>query len=325
MKLSHAIEKMELCYKADQPFFLWGQPGIGKSEGTLQASENLKIDFIDERMIQRDPVDIRGLPQIIDGQCIWTRPDFLPTKGKGFLFLDELNAAPQLVQASCYQLINERRIGNHRLPKGWLPCAAGNRETDRSVANRMPSALANRFVHIDVDADLDDWITWGLNNGVRTEVLAFQRFRPALLNNFDPKKNEKAFATPRSITFLSKLMDANKGEIDFDFAKGVTGEGHAAEFVGFLNIYKSLPDPDMVIMAPKKAEVPVDPATLYAICGAVAQKASDQNMKNVVEYANRLPDEFSVLLIRDCINRDGELVKTRAFIEWTSKHSDVLI
>ena len=325
MKPSKIVEALKVCIAAKQPTFLWGPPGVGKSDVVAQVAAMLKMQLTDVRAVLLDPVDLRGLPTVEDGEALWCPPAFLPKSGKGILFLDELNAAPPLVQAACYQLVLDRKIGEYELPKGWVVIAAGNRETDRAVTSRMPSPLANRFVHLDFDVDLDDWINWGLSNGVRTEVLAFQRFRPELLYNFDPKRNEKAFSTPRSITFLSRLMDANNGEIDFDLTKGVTGEGYAAEFVGFMNIYKSLPDPAMVIMAPKKAEVPTDPATLYAICGAVAQKTSEQNMKNVVEYANRLPVEFSVLLIRDCVNRDENLVKTRAFIEWTSVHSEVLI
>lgn len=326
MKPSRITETLKTCVAAKQPTFLWGPPGVGKSDVVAQIAAELKYKLIDVRAVLLDPVDLRGLPHIENGEAQWSPPAFLPKgKGKYILFLDELNAAPPLVQAACYQLILDRKIGEYELPKDAVVIAAGNRETDRAVTSRMPSALANRFVHLDFDVDLDDWVAWGLDNGIRTEVLAFQRFRPELLYNFDPKKNEKAFATPRSITFLSRLIDASNGKIEFDLAKGVVGEGYATEFLGFLKIYLSLPDPDVVLMAPKKAEVPEDPATLYAICGAVAQKASDQNMGNVVEYANRLPVEFSVLLVRDSINRDHSLMKTRAFIEWTSKHSDVLI
>ena len=325
MKPSRIIEALKTCIAAKQPVFMWGPPGVGKSDVMRQVAAMLKLLIVDVRAVLLDPVDLRGLPIVHDSEVQWCPPAFLPKSGKGVLFLDELNAAPPLVQAACYQLILDRKIGEYELPKGWVVIAAGNRETDRAVTSRMPSPLANRFVHLDFDVDLDDWIDWGLSHGVRTEVLAFQRFRPELIYNFDPKKNDKAFATPRSITFMSKLMDASNGDIDFDLAKGVVGEGYAAEFIGFLKIYKSLPDPDLVIMSPEKADVPTDPATLYAICSAVAQKASEQNMGNVVKYANRLSEEFSVLLVRDAINRDESLARTRAFIEWTSKHSEVLI
>ena len=326
MKPSRVIETLKVCISAKQPTFIWGAPGVGKSDVVATVAAQLGFTLIDIRAVLLDPVDLRGIPHIENGEAQWCPPSFLPKgKGKWLLFLDELNAAPPLVQAACYQLVLDRKIGEYTLPEDAVVIAAGNRESDRAVTSRMPSPLANRFVHIDFDADLDDWVNWGLNNGIRTEILAFQRFRPETLYNFDPKRNEKSFATPRSITFLSRLMDAGNGSISFDLAKGVTGEAHASEFLGFLEIYKSLPDPDLVIMAPDKADIPDQPATLYAICGAVARKASDQNMANVVKYANRLPDEFSVLLIRDCVNRDENLVKTRAFIEWTSKHADILI
>ena len=326
MKSSKVIDTLKVCIAAKQPVFLWGPPGVGKSDVVAQIARELGYKLIDIRAVLLDPVDLRGLPRIENGESVWSTPAFLPKgKGKYLVFLDELNAAPPLVQAACYQLVLDRKIGEYELPKDAVVVAAGNREGDRAVTSRMPSPLANRFVHLDFDVDVDDWIRWGLSNGVRTEVLAFQRFRPALLHQFDPQKNEKAFPTPRSVTFLSRLMDASNGDIDYDLAKGVVGEGYASEFIGFLKIFKSLPDPDMVLMAPSKAVVPTDPATLYAICGAVATKASDQNMKNVVEYANRLPVEFSVLLIRDCITRDDSLLKTRAFVEWASRHSDVLV
>ena len=326
MKPSRIVEALKTCISAKQPTFLWGPPGVGKSDVIAQIARELKYTLVDIRAVLLDPVDLRGLPHIENGEAVWSPPCFLPKgKGKWLVFLDELNAAPPLVQAACYQLVLDRKVGEYELPKDAVVIAAGNREGDRAVTSRMPSALANRFVHLDFDVDLDDWISWGLNNGVRTEVLAFQRFRPSLLHVFDPTKNEKAFPTPRSVTFLSRLMDVTNGDISFDLAKGVVGEGYASEFIGFLKIYQNLPDPDMVLMSPSKAVVPTDPATLYAICGAVARRASDQNMKSVVEYANRLPVEFSVLLVRDCINRDDSLLKTRAFIEWTSKHADVLI
>jgi len=325
MKPTILVEALKICIAAKRPTFIWGPPGIGKSEVVRQIADELKFKLADVRAVLLDPVDLRGLPTVVDGEARWCPPAFLPKKGKWIVFLDELNAAPPLVQAACYQLVLDRKLGEYTLPKDCVVIAAGNRETDRAVTSRMPSALANRFVHLHFDVDLEDWIAWGLKNDIRTEILAFQRFRPELLHNFEPKKNEKTFASPRSITFLSQLMDANNGNIDFDLASGVTGEGHATEFIGFMRIFRSLPDPDMVLMAPDKADVPEDPATLYAICGAIAHKASDQNIGRVIKYANRLPVEFSVLLVRDCVKKDEDLVKTRAFIDWASKHSDVLI
>jgi len=193
------------------------------------------------------------------------------------------------------------------------------------VVNRMPSALANRFVHITVEVDLDDWVAWAMKHEIRPELIAFLRWRPELLFNFDPKKNEKAFATPRSNAKLSKLIDVCNGDISYELAAGVTGDGHATEFLGFLRIFKSLPDPDLVITKPDLADVPTDPATLFAICGALAQRANDKTFANIIKYSNRIPMEYGVLLVRDCISKDEELLKTRSFIEWSAKHSDIFV
>jgi len=327
MKPSRVLEALKDCIAAGRPAFLWGAPGVGKSDILKLLAKLLKRQLIDVRALLLDPVDIRGIPMITeDGDTRWAPPSFLPKgKGKYILFLDELNAAPPLVQAACYQLVLDRKVGEYELPKDCIVIAAGNRETDRAVTSRMPTPLANRFIHIDFDVDMDDWIKWALTTGIQTEIIAFLRYRPELLHQFDPQKNEKAFPTPRSWEFTSQILKVAGSAVEYDLVSGIVGEGAASELIGFLNIFRSLPDPDLVIMAPDKADVPTDPATLYAICGALAHRASDQNFVNIVKYANRLPVEFSVLLVRDAIERDETLVSTRAFIQWSADHSDVLI
>lgn len=325
MKPTRIVEALKICIAAKQPTFMWGPPGVGKSDIIRQVAKALGYKLADVRAVLLDPVDLRGLPIVSDNEARWVPPAFLPKKGKWILFLDELNAAPQLVQAACYQLVLDRKLGEYELPKDCVVIAAGNRETDRAVTSRMPSALANRFIHLNFDVDLEDWVDWALNKGVQTSVISFLRFRPELLHKFDPQRNEKAFPTPRSWEFTSNILAAANSEIEYDLAAGIVGEGAATELIGFMRIYRSLPDPDVVLLAPDKADIPEDPATLYAICGALAHKASDQNIGRVIKYANRLPVEFSVLLVRDCVKKDESLVKTRAFIDWVSKHSDVLI
>lgn len=327
MKASLIKEAVKKLIGAKRPVFVWGAPGVGKSNVLKQIAKEEGLQIIDIRAILLDPVDLRGLPHINgDGRAHWCPPDFLPKKGKGILFLDELNAAPSLVQAACYQLVLDRKLGEYKLPEGWTVVAAGNRESDRAVANRMPSALANRFVHLQFDVDTEDWCKWALNNNIKTEIIAFMRFRPELLHQFDPQKNDKSFPTPRSWEFVSQILDTNpSNEIEFELIKGTVGEGVAVEFLSFLKIFRQLPNPDVILMNPEKATVPSDPATLYAICGALTNRVSENNMERLVIYANRLPDEFSVLLIRDSVHKCSDITNTRAFIEWASKHIDVLI
>lgn len=327
MKASHIVLALKRAIFAKRAAFIWGAPGVGKSQVVAQVARGMKLDLIDVRAVLLDPVDLRGLPHINgDNKAHWCAPEFLPSDGEGILFLDELNAAPPLVQAACYQLVLDRKLGEYTLPDGWIVIAAGNRDEDRAVTHRMSSALESRFVHMEFDVDLDDWVSWALSNDVVTELISFLRYRPNLLHDFDPKRKSKGFPTPRTWELVSDLMKTKpEDEVEFELYKGTVGEGAAAELVGFLKIFRNLPNPDLILMNPDSVAVPTDPATLYALVGALVRKVSDQTFDRLVRYFNRMPAEFSVLAMRDSLKVNKELVNTKAFIDWSSKHSEVLI
>jgi MoxR-like ATPase len=161
MKPLRIIENLKSLIEIQQPVFVLGPPGIGKSQVVAQVARQEGLALIDVRAVLLDPVDLRGLPHIDEQhRACWCPPDFLPQVGSGILFLDELNAAPPLVQAACYQLVLDLRLGEYQLPESWSIVAADNRETDRAVTHRMPSALANRFVHLNFDVDVEQWLVW---------------------------------------------------------------------------------------------------------------------------------------------------------------------
>jgi len=327
LKASEVKVSLGAALAARRPVFLWGAPGVGKSQVVAQVAAARGVNLVDVRAVLLDPVDLRGLPHLNgDGRAHWAPPDFLPDDGAGILFLDELNAAPPLVQASCYQLVLDRRVGEYRLPDGWSIVGAGNRETDRAVVNRMPSALANRFIHLQFDVDVDEWVSWALGAGIQTEVLAFVRFRPGLLHNFDPAKAEKSFPSPRTWEYVSDLVKVGlPSSVEFGIIAGTLGEGAAAEFVGFLKIFRDLPDIDAILLNPDAAAVPSEPAALYAVACALGRRASAHNFGAVVTYSKRMPVEFSVLMVRDAVRLCPEVCKSRPFQEWASANSKVLI
>jgi hypothetical protein len=301
---------------------------VGKSDVVRQVAEATGRELVDVRAVQMDPVDWRGVPTVRDGMTHWAPPSFLPRDpdSSGILFLDELNAAPPLVQASCYQLILDRRLGDYALPPGWVVFAAGNRAEDRAVTSRMPTALANRLVHLDAHADLEDWAAWALAHGVAAEVIAFLRFRPALLHDFQPGRDTRAFPTPRAWASVSRLFAAKPPEaVELPLYAGTVGEAAAAEFLGFLRIWRKLPNPVAVLLDPAAADVPRDPATLYALTGALVARVSDANAARFMAYALRLPAEFGVMMVRDGVNRCPALTTCREFQQWATKNAAVLI
>lgn len=327
MKPSQIVTALETLLAIRQPAFLWGAPGVGKSKVVSQLASRKGLELIDVRAVLLDPVDLRGIPRIDDnGNAVWCTPSFLPKSGEGVLFLDELNTAPPLVQAACYQLILDRKLGEYTLPEGWTIIAAGNRDSDRAVTHRMPSALANRLVHLVFEPDLEDWLDWAEANDIEPKLQSFLRFRPKLLHAFDPKRDEKAFPSPRTWEFASRILSASPdAESARGLLEGAVGEGAAAECMAYLKVFDELPDVEGVLADPANAIIPDDPAVVYALCESVARKATIDTMPRLAVLASRLPVEFGVLLMRDAATVEPTIVETEAFNCWACANSDVLV
>ncbi len=192
------------------PVMIWGPPGVGKSQIVSQVAAKHGVPMIDLRLSQMEPSDLRGIPFRV-GNCVeWAIPAMLPDEirhgQQGILFLDEITSSPPSVSAAAYQLILDRRLGDYSVPEGWAIFAAGNRQGDRGVTYAMPSPLANRFSHFEIEANIEDWAAWAYANGIDERLVGFLRFRPELLFDFDPANRQAAFASPRSWEFASRAL-----------------------------------------------------------------------------------------------------------------------
>lgn len=330
MTPSQTLAALDTLLAIRQPAFLWGPPGVGKSQLVAEAAHRRGMCLRDIRAVLLDPVDLRGLPRIdADGKTVWCPPSFLPDEadtGSGVLFLDELNAAPPLVQTACYQLILDRRIGEYHLPKGWCVLAAGNREGDRAASCRMPTALANRMTHISVSPDIDDWLLWAHEANIHPDIRAFLRFRPRLLLHFDPASGEHAFASPRSWEFASAILRASPAtDVTEELLAGAVGRGAAAEFCGYLEQRQDLPALEDILADPACAAVPQDPAALYALCEGLAARIQAETLEAIANYATRLPAEFGVMLFREAARHDAAVIESHPFARWAQHHAEVLL
>ncbi|MBX7213481.1 MAG: MoxR family ATPase [Thermoflexales bacterium] len=218
---------------------IWGPPGIGKSSIVAQTATARKIGFIDLRLSQLAPTDLRGLPVARNGVSRWYPPEFLPRSGAGVLFLDEINLAPPTMQGMAQQLILDRRVGNYVVPPGWFIWAAGNRSEDRAAVFDMPAPLANRFLHLDTQPDLDSFKAYALKAGLHEQIIAFLAFRPNLLHKLDAQ--QPAWPSPRSWAMASQLH-----AIRTDVAPAI-GAAAAAEFKAFCEVYRDIPDLERVL------------------------------------------------------------------------------
>lgn len=337
------------CIRAKQPAFLHGSPGIGKSmivrqvaDALYAAEYGMTVDgngrlrnaagqftahrpwFVDIRMVLLDPVDLRGLPTVNgDGRAHWAIPDFLPRDGNGVVFLDEFNRASTMVQNSGFQLILDRRLGEYVLPDGRAIVAAGNYESDGGGVQRMSSALVNRFVHLHMTVDINDWCTWAASAGVDPLVIAFLRYRPELLHQFS--RTEHAFPTPRSWVYVSTLLAQQpEDEILLAMVAGAVGDGAAIELLAFRQLWLSLPSVDAILLDPDHAPVPTEVAVQYAVASALAIRATVPNLGRVLRYLSRLPAEYAVFSVKLATARDAQLTKTTDFVAWAVAYQDLL-
>ena len=247
---------------------IWGPPGIGKSSIVAQRAEAHELEFIDLRLSQLAPTDLRGLPVAENGLSRWYPPEFLPRQGKGILFLDELNLAPPAMQGMAQQLILDRQVGSYRVPEGWFIWAAGNRKEDMAAVYDMPSPLANRFLHLEVEPEFESFKRYALKYGIHEQILAFLAFRPDLLHKLTPQQN--AWPSPRSWVMASELHHAHLG------IESAVGTPTAQEFKAFVALYGSIPDLEAILQGDGEAiSFPSEPSLSYATIIGLTSRARD--------------------------------------------------
>ena len=251
---------------------IWGAPGVGKSSAVKGVAKDLGLGFVDTRVSQLAPTDLRGLPYIEESIAKFAPPSFLPQSGEGILFLDELNMASPTMMGIAQQLILDRQVGDYTVPEGWFIVAAGNRTEDRAAVSQMPAPVANRFIHFTVEHDLASWKEYAIKVGISEQIVSFLNFRPELLFSFN--RNATAWPSPRSWEFADSL---HKVGLDLEHA---IGDGAASEFRSYQAIYSRLPDIAAVLRG-EKVKLEKEPSLIYASLGAIVSRA-----KSAKEYAN---------------------------------------
>ena len=319
---------------------IYGSPGIGKSDVVRQLADELYAPaygldpaappadrpyLVDLRGSLLDPVDLMGLPTVVDGRATFARPSWLPTDPRGgVIFLDELTRASVMVLNALLQFILDRRIGEHRIPDTWQIIAATNRVTDGGGVQRPPAALTERLVRLDMEPDSDEWSTWALGAGIHPLTVAFLRWKPDLFNAFDPGLNVNV--NPRSWHFASDLTWQQPApEIELALMAGTVGVGPAGEYLAFIRNFRSCPSPDAIILDPANAPVPGpnEPSSLFAISAALARKMDADNAEAIGIYLERMPTEYAAFAWKDAAQRDNGLTHTAAFLTFVVAHPEI--
>ena len=279
------------AFKVKRPVFIWGPPGVGKSEVVADITNELNGLMIDLRMAQMEPTDIRGIPFFNKdiNKMDWASPVDLPDEDLAsqypivVLFLDEMNSAPPAVQAAGYQLILNRRVGKYRLPDNVVIVAAGNRDSDKGVTYRMPMPLANRFLHLEMRPDFTSWQNWAVNNGVHKDVVGYLSFAKNDMYDFNAKSSSRAFATPRSWVFVSQLLEDDDTDADtlFNLIAGSVGEGLAIKFMAHRKHAAKMPNPSDILSGKVKDLAVKEISAMYSLTTAMCYELREAHENKV--------------------------------------------
>lgn len=312
-----ARKAITTAFKVKRPIFLWGPPGIGKSEVVAEIANDLGGIVIDLRMAQLDPTDIRGIPFFNkdNGKMDWAPPIDLPDEAMAsqypiiVLFLDEMNSASPAVQAAGYQLILNRRVGKYVLPDNVVIVAAGNRDSDKGVTYRMPMPLANRFIHIEMRPDFNSWQTWAVENQTHKDVVGYLSFAKQDMYDFNAQSSSRSFATPRTWVFVSELLKDESIDNDtlFNLVSGAVGEGLAVKFMAHRKFSGKMPEPTDILSGKVKDLQVKEVSAMYSLTIAMCYElkdALDNKRVNDKEF-HEMADNFITYMMK---NFETELV-----------------
>ena len=319
------------------PVMIWGPPGVGKSQIVAQVAENHDAALVDIRLSQMEPSDLRGIPFKNGARVEWAIPAMLPdveVHGEaGLLFIDEITSAPPSVSAAAYQLILDRRLGDYRVPDHWAIVAAGNRQGDRGVTYSMPAPLANRFSHYEVSVNLDDWAVWAYRNHIDERIIAFLRFRPDLLFDFNPEHNPVAFPTPRSWEFSHRALHkfADHPNLLQGGLEACVGKAAGVELFAFIQSVENLPDIDAIARGESR-ECPAEIDLQYAVATSLVTRAirahgDAEMLGHILDYAGVFKQrEMGVMLVSDLHRATGaKLFAVPQFANWAERIGDILV
>ena len=323
---SELLTYLDLARATNRPVFLRGGPGVGKSSIFRQfaAAQGPDFGYFDDRALYRDPTALH-MPAVDlkAGITRWLPSDEFPREGKGIWVVEELPSAPPLTQAAYYQLILDRQIGHYKVPDGWMFVATGNRLKDRAVVNRMPSPLVSRFWHLELDVSVDDWSRWALSSGIDHRLVAFFRFRPALLQSFDPKawEQDTPYCCPRTVEYLADLIKAHEAmhpgaKPPLPLFISTVGQAVGMEIYGFFDIYGQIPTREQILLDPGNAPVPDKASAIIAVITQFHNHVTPKTIGRLLRYWGRFQREYTAMAIRDHVTGNSALSSSQEFTEF---------
>lgn len=337
------------CFRARLVPFVKGSPGNSKSSVVHAVAARYNLMVIDERLIQLEPPDLKGYPDVGGERATYKPLDTFPLDGdplpllpgkkrlfddegnditpatdcyKGWLlFFDEFNGGSRATQAAAYKPLLDHLIGQKKLHENLFIACAGNLDTDNAYTNELNTAIQSRVVHMEIFVSVEDWLQWAHKNGVDRRVTSYISWAPGKLNTFAPDHEGNTYGCPRTWHFVSRLIESMPTDVVKKKRKllsGTVGEGEAAHFVAFLGSYANLPNLADILRDPQNTRVPAERQIQFALTGTIAGWFTEQNADELMKYIVRLPREMQIICLRQIVATDPDMLMTPALMDWTA-------
>tara|TARA_Y100000310_G_scaffold345399_1_gene464470 strand:+ start:183 stop:1208 length:1026 start_codon:yes stop_codon:yes gene_type:complete len=319
------------------PLVLVAGPGVGKTQFVLDTAKELGYETKLFHPAVSDPTDFKGQPfayQTKDGDA---KARHLPYEDLDSLinadkptvaFFDDMGQATPATQAALMQPFEQREVSGHKISDHVVFMGATNRAEDKAGVASMIEPLKGRATLLELEPHIDDWVLWAYEQEwMPPEVIAYLRFQTTELNNFIPSRDMSNSPTPRNWARLAKKV--SKGLDNTELLTGDVGAAAATAFIGFRKVMHELPDVDDVIKNPTTATVPSKKSAnvMYALMGALSHRSRPGTIDGIVTYLDRVPAEFSVLCMQDCIaknKKNSTFRNHKSVTKWCLEHQDVM-
>lgn len=330
------------AYKANKSVMMWGGPGSGKTHTAAALvrriqSEGLTSQLVDIRGSQYGSVDFRGIPDTKGTVTVWNMPATIPFVGNPnfdpdmdviVLMLDEITHCPVSVEAVMYQLVDDRRVGEHVLMDNVIVIAAGNHDGDKGVGRRMSLPMCNRFTHAEMAPSVTQWSQdYAPSQGLDPRRVAYFAWRQENFNTFDPTNPNlgKAFTTPRSVEAAIRydMCPDTPVHVRKMQVAGIIGNAVATDFYAFMELYTKVVPLSEILADPLGARMPPaeELGLTYATMANVSGAMTTENADMLHKYIMRFDEEFVMLAWLTALRRDKSLNTTNAFIDVSKKFS----
>lgn len=327
ISFNKAEKLLKLGLSSGLAVMLSGSPSSGKTAIGFKVAKEANLEPIVFSLLDHEPTDICGLPDLAGEKAVFKPFDTFPIKGddlpagkNGWLImLDEFASGTRAMQAAANRLIYERMIGNLNLHPNARVVAMGNLASDNAFVVAMPQHTKSRQAHLFVHQELDEWTDWAISAGVDGRVIAQVQAKPTFLTKYDPDNVDANYPCARTLVMASDVI---KGA-DFErwmlpLVQGILGEGSGLEFYNFCRLVDELPTLKDILAKPETTAVPTKQSYKYATAMIVSEGLSKDNAEDLMKYIQRLPTDLQYFIFRTACRRNLALSAVDVIGKWAT-------